>query len=815
MKLIFGCFFIAFIACFYSNANGQSQVSSIRGRVVTAPNASAEGVTILLLTSPDSAVFKAAISGKNGIFSLNNIKAGNYIVYVHKIGYAKYYSGKYHLDGNDVEMGDITLQPLNKQLNEVAITARKDYVEVHPDKMVLNVDRNILATGNSVLDVLQTAPGVRIVDNAVLFKGGQKALVAINGKPVGAMNDEQLADLLKSYPSSMISQVELIPNPPARYDAGGAGGVINIILKKSKDEGFKANFIQTASVGQDYKFNSSLNTNYRSGKFNVFANYSFAANKLPRLLDIDRNIDAAGQQTNIDVNYHSVSTIRTHTFNTGADYNLTPKQTLGVLFYGYSTQSGIDKSSMTYIRNNGALDSIITENSHVNRPIYNLNYNLNYRGSFGKDDRTTLSADVDYSTYNRRSFEDVRNNFYRADSSQYRDPLYYTDNSPSTIHIRSERVDFSQQLTKNSSLSAGLKNSQVNSDNTISFAQQNDSTKNFLPIPSLSDHFIYIEQINAAYGSYDDKFGKSDLTLGLRVEQTHSHGISYHPDKNVVSNYTDFFPTIQLIQDIDKDNQLTIDFNRRIERPNYQDLNPFIGFISQYSYSTGNPFLNPNYTDTYEISDFYKQKYHAALRMLVTTNFSSPVYEQNDSTKIVTTTYDNIGTRYAWEAEFYIPITLNNWWSMDADIDGAYERYVFNADSAHKTTFDFNVTLNQDFTLPGGIKAQVNTRYQAPLYYGTKQYCESFVAAAALSKPILQNRGTIRLAVSDIFNSDLYKYTSNYQNIDLTGREKAGSRFFTVGFTYRFGKQTVKSATKRVGGNDEDQKRLKGSENEN
>jgi hypothetical protein len=513
MRLTFGCFFIAFIGCFYGNSYGQTPASSIRGRVITGTNTPAEGATILLLTYPDSALFKAAISGKNGTFSLNNLKPGNYIVYAHKVGYAKFYSGEYHLDGNDMETGDIILQPVNKQLKQVTITAKKDYIEVHPDKMVLNVDRNILATGNSVLDVLQTAPGVRIVDNAVLFKGGQKALVAINGKPVGAMNDEQLADMLKSYPSSMISQVELIPNPPARYDAGGAGGVINIILKKSKDEGFKANFTESASVGQDYKFNTSLNTNYRSGRFNVFANYSFAANKLPRLLDIDRNINEAGSQTNIDVNYNSISTIRMHNFNTGVDYSITPKQTIGVLFYGYSTQNSIDKSSITYIRDNGVRDSSITENSHVNRPIYNLNYNLNYRGSFGKDDQTTLSADLDYSTYNRRSFEDVRNNFYRQDSTQYRNPLFYTDNSPSTIHIRSERVDLIQQLTKNSSLSAGLKNSQVNSDNTIQFDQQNDSSKNFLSIPSLSDHFIYTEQINAAYGSYNDKFGKTDLTL--------------------------------------------------------------------------------------------------------------------------------------------------------------------------------------------------------------------------------------------------------------------------------------------------------------
>ncbi len=813
MRCLFGCFLAAFIGCLYSYSYAQSPASSIKGRAVTAASAPAEGVTILLLTSPDSAVFKAAVSGKNGIFSLNNIKPGNYIVYLHKIGFAKYYSGKYKLDGNEINMGDITLQPLNKELHEVAVSAKRDYVEVHPGKMVLNVDQNIVAAGNSALEVLQTAPGVRIVDNSVLFKAGQKALVAINGKPVGALSDEQLADLLKSYPSSMISQVELIPDPPAKYDAGGSGGVINIILKKSKDVGFKANVSQSIAAGQDYKSTTAINTNYRSIKFNVFANYSFAANKIPRLLDIDNNIYEDGLRTAIDIDYNSVVTTRTHNFNTGLDYNLTPKQTVGVLFYGYSTQSGIDKHSVTHILNNGSLDSNITERSHINRPVYNLNYNANYRGSFGKDNRTILSADFDYSTYNRSSFEDIMNDFYRLDRSAYRDPLYYTDNSPSTIHIRSERVDLVEQLTKNSSLSAGLKNSQVNSDNIISFNQQNDTTKIFLPIPSLTDHFVYSEQVNAAYGSYNDKFGKSDLTLGLRVEQTRSHGISYHPDKNVVNNYTNFFPTIQLTQAVDKDNQLTIDFNRRIDRPNYLDLNPFVGYINQYSYSTGNPFLNPMYTNAYELSDLYKQKYSLALRYLVESNFSAPVYELNDSTKVLTTTYKNIGTRYAWEAEFYIPVAITHWWSFNTDIDGAYEKFVFNADSAHKNTFELVIKLNQDFTLPWGIKGQITGSYENPVFYGVKQYQHLIRIDAGLSKAIIDNKATIKLAVNDIFNSDQAIYTSSYQGIDLAGREKAGTRFVVLTFNYRFGKQSAKSATKRTGGNESGRERLKGGEN--
>jgi hypothetical protein len=219
------------------------------------------------------------------------------------------------------------------------------------------------------------------------------------------------------------------------------------------------------------------------------------------------------------------------------------------------------------------------------------------------------------------------------------------------------------------------------------------------------------------------------------------------------------------------------------------------------------------YTNTYEVSDLYKQKYSLALRYLVASNFPSPVYELNDSTKVLTTTYKNIGTRYAWEAQFYIPVTLTNWWSFSTDFDAAYVKYVFGADSAHKNTFAMILVLNQDFTLPGGIKAQINAHYENPVFYGIKQYQHLIRIDAGLSKAIMNNKATLKLAVNDIFNSDGSAYTSNYQGIDLSGREKSGTRFVVLTFNYHFGKQSAKSATKRTGGNDVDRERLSGGEN--
>jgi hypothetical protein len=811
MRLLFGCFIVAFLVGIYNFSFAQNGLS-VDGKVSTDNRASAEGTTITLLNAPDSSIVKSTICTDAGHFSIEGIKAGTYIILAHKIGYQRAYSGKYKVTGN-IYVADLVLHALNSQLGEVVISDKRDYIDVKPNKTVLNVDRSILATGNSVYDILSTAPGVRVIDNQILFKGGQKALVTINGKAVGQLNDDQLAELLKSYQSDQVSQIELIANPSSKYDAAGGGGVINIVLKKSKNVGFKATLTESAGVGQDYKASTGINLNYRSEKLNLFGNYSFADNKTPRELDVNRIIGV----TDLDQNYNSVTYSKNNNFNFGADYNFASKQTLGVLMYGYRNNLSIDKGDVTYISNNGTVDSNVTTQSHINRGITNLNYNLNYRGSFGKSGGTTLSADLDYSTYNRGSSELLQNDFFYRDPNLYQPPVFFTDNSPSNITVRSEKIDFSQALSKTGSLSAGLKNSQVNSNNNIIFNSKTDTANaQYVPVPSLTDHFIYNERINAAYIDYSDKFNKTSLSLGLRGEQTNSFSKSFiDPDHPVYRNYFNLFPDFELTQDLNNNNQLTIDYNRRIVRPNYQDLNPFVAYIDEYSYSRGNTLLKPEYIDTYSVSELYNDKYKLTLSVVKTSAFFVPVFTQNDSTKVYTTTTSNIGTSYDYSAEFNLPVSVTKWWDVNLDATASYDRYVYSAAIASKSTYDLELQLTQNFTIAKGLKAEVFSSWESPTYYGIKQYNAQFIARAGISQSVLHNNGSIKLSVSDIFNSDRYKYTSHFENLNLSGMEKAGSRFLTATFIYRFGKQTVKSAAKRTGGNMDEQNRLGGGSSGN
>jgi iron complex outermembrane recepter protein len=809
MRYLVGCFLTAILLCIYTFSYAQSGYT-VKGEIATANNLPAEGATVTLLNYPDSSAVKSTVCNKLGNFEFGRVNPGNYLLQVYKIGYSKFYSAVYHLTNADVTVNGITLMPKANELKEVTITDKRDYIETLPNKTILNVDKSILAAGSSVFDILSTAPGVRVVQEGVYLKGGQKALIAINGKAIGQLNDEQLSELLKSYQSSMISQIEIINNPSAKYDAAG-GGVINIILKKSKDYGFKANITESAAFGQDYKLSTGINLNYRTSRFNFFGSYSFADNKVPRIFDVDRIIG----QTELNANYTGTTFSKNNNFTAGTDYSISPKQTVGVLMYGYYNQLGIDKNNITYIKNNNVLDSDITTLSHINRAITNLNYNLNYKGSFGKTDNTTLSADFDYSTYRRNSSELLENDFFNPNGTTYSNPLFYSDNSPSQINVRSEKIDFSQALSKTGLLSVGLKNSQVNSDNKIDFAQSSAIDSTFTDVPTLTDHFVYNERINAAYVNYDDKFNNTILALGLRGEQTSSSAESLNPNKTVVRSYFDLFPNLEITQPIDKDNNLILDYNRRITRPNYQDLNPFVAYIDQYSYSTGNTFLKPEYINTYQVSDILKDKYKFALMMIDTKDFFVPVFIQDDATKIYTSTTNNIGNRYEYSAEVTLPVDITKWWSANVYLYGSFERFVYNLDSARKSTTDFEVQVTQNFTITNTIKAELFNGWESPTYYGIKQYTTEWISKVGISKSILDNNGSIKLAVSDIFNSEKYRYTSQYSNLDLTGLEKSGSRFVTATFTYRFGKLSVKTNPKHVSGSTDEQHRLSGSSNEN
>lgn len=811
MRIIAGCFLTVLFA--HTSTFAQTTSSAIQGKVFTDNTGPADGATVVLLSSRDSSVVKSTVSNKSGVFYFDHLNAGKYIIFISKLNYNKSYSGPYEVaPGKSRDIGFAMLKPAVNMLKEVSITGKKDFAEVKSDRTVLNVDQNIMAAGASLYDVLNTSPGVKVVNDDILYRGGQKAMIAIDGKPV-LLTGEELVIFLKNFQSSSVSQIELIENPGARYGASAGGGMINIILKKKKAPGSNFTVTESAAYGQKYKFGTGLNYNLRTEKLNLYASYGFQDNKTDKSIYNDRNVLDSGRLYNFNLNYSATLKNVNNNFSIGGDYQLTKGQNIGFLVNGFYNNITINKFNSTVISTNGQRDSTINTQSVIDRNINNLSYNLNYRASLDKSGNSVLSANGDYSNYNRHSSEVLQNNFLNAAGQTDSNPIFYQDNSPSHITIRSASIDFKQALSKSVSFEAGIKSSGVNSDNQIIFQQKVKG--GYIPVTNLTDHFIFHERIDAAYLQFDGKFNKTNITVGLSDEKTTSWSSSFNPGGQVIPDYKDYnniFPKVQLSQDLDKNNRLTAFYTRNIQRPNYQDLNPFIGYVDQFYYSTGNPFLKPEYINTLEVSDFIVKKYNVSLGLVITDDYYNTIFEQNDVTKVYTNIKVNLGTRYQYLLHFNIPVDITNWWNINADLTGYHEKFAYYGDTvASKKTDNFSFILNQNFKLTPKLSAQLFNLYYSPSYYIISQYQAQFYMNAALSYAVLGNKGTIKLAITDIFNTNYNKYQTNYANLNIASKDKLGSRFISATFTYHFGTSAARSRNNTT----DEQKRLGGSSNEN
>ena len=370
------------------------------------------------------------------------------------------------------------------------------------------------------------------------------------------------------------------------------------------------------------------------------------------------------------------------------------------------------------------------------------------------------------------------------------DTVFYKDRSPSHIQIWSERLDFSRVLSKNSSIDAGIKNNQITSDNQINFDQLISGA--YQSIPSLTDHFIYHEHVYAGYVVYNLKAGGTAYRFSLRGEQTHSDALSINPNRETNQTYFDLFPNVQLSRKLNDNNQLTFVYARNINRPNYQDLNPFVGYVDQFYYSTGNPFLKPQLINKFEFADFFMHKFRAAVGVVITNDFSNTIFQQNDTTKVYTTTKSNIANRYQYTFSLDAPLDLTNWWKADITLFDSYEKYFYYNHAGVKTAYDMSVDVTQDFKITNKLSAQVKGFYEIPTYFAISQYRAYYYVDGGFSYAILAGNGSIKLYATDIFKTNQYTYHTNFSNLDLTQRERNPVRFVTATFSYNFGNLLLK-----------------------
>ena len=825
--LLYTIFALLSLNSFKTNAQGK-----ISGQITDDKSKIVEFASVTLLKAKDSTLVKGALSDGSGSFEFEKIPLGEYLVSISQMGYKKFYNPKFSLDSENpsVKLMNLILSEDSKQLSEVQVIAKKPFIEQQIDRTVVNVANSIVSAGSTALEVLEKAPGVTVdKDGNISLKGKQNVMVLMDGKPT-YMSASDLANLLRNMQSSSLEKIEIMTNPPAKYDAAGNAGVINLKTKKNQNMGLNG----SATVGYGYGFykslpkeNGSLNLNYRQGKLNLFGNFSgnhrksFQINEINRkFVENGKTLSGFDQVADSDKQNSSIS------YKMGADYFLDSKNTIGVLFNGMNGSFSEILDNQAIVKNSlGQQDSTSITKGDINNQWSNYSTNINFKhviDSTGKE----WTADADYARYNANN-----NMMYRTSKYDLSNILRQTRNedgmTQSKINIYSIKTDLVYPINKNSKFEAGLKSSYVNSNNDMRFEFLLGDLNNRVLDPTRTRDFLYKENINAGYLNFSTSIKKLSIQLGLRAENTIGQG-TLKGKELLNRNYTNLFPSVFLREKLNAKHQLGLSYSRRIDRPSYEDLNPFLYFLDPYTFQKGNELLQPQYTDALELSHTFMDGIITTINYSRTNGVMTNILQQNNALKLTNVTKYNIGYVDNFGIAFSVPVPITKWWfsntyfnlynnhyvgeipKVTIGADGS-ETIIFQSLDARATTFNANMT-NQ-FTLPKKFSLELSGWYQSGFIEGQLAGKPMGAFSFGIQKKMMKDKATLKLNVNDVFWTQKFKGNFVFNDIDVQIVNRWESRVARVTFTYRFGNNKIKAARQRQTGLDDEKGRVKNGGN--
>jgi hypothetical protein len=768
---------------------------TVSGKVVDSLQRPLAGATVFLLADVKNTPVKTALSDENGAFVLEKVKYGSYKLEVTMTGYRKHTGEPFALneEKSGMNTGTVQLSPAASNLQGVTVTAQRPPVERKIDRTVVNADAMMTAAGSTALELLEKAPGVSVDNNGVISLNGRNGVtIFIDDKPT-YLGGADLENYLRSLPASSIDVIELMTNPPARYDAAGGGGVINIRLKKTRVKGFNGSLNAAYTQGKYGKTNNSFNFNYRNGRFNTFGTLSQSYSTNFSDLTINRHFKNPDGSRRYDFLQHTYIKPSGLAFavKAGADYYASEKNTFGIILSGLSRKGERGNDNTSRIINAAyQLDSTIIAHNTQDNSFSNGGINLNFRRRVRKNG-PEYSIDADYIHYGTGNVQVFNNYTYRADNSLSQQDRLNGD-LPAGIDIYSLKTDYTHPLKNGWRADAGAKSSQTRTDNIADyFATVNNVTK---PDYDKTNHFIYKETIHAAYINAAHEGKRWSMQAGLRMENTVSDGRqlgnAMKPDSAFKRPYTSFFPTAYLNYKLDSAGKhtLTLDYGRRITRPFYQDLNPFIAPLDKFTYYVGNPFLLPAYTHNVQLSYSYRNRITVGFR------YSHTLNNTNETIEIVEGTYysrpGNIGKITNISGSLQGDLPLRKWlnfgfYTEATNIHSETNFYTGFLDT--RGTYLF-VNPNLRFTFPKGWTAQIDGFYQSDITSNQFILLKRGRLNAGVSKK-LSAAWTVRASVNDILYTQINRgIINNLKNTEANWRNANDTRTATLAISWRFGK---------------------------
>ena len=780
--------FLFYLLSFY--AIGQE--ATITGQVVDQNNQPLSFVNVLVTDASDNSIVKGASTDESGKFIITGLVFKTYILQATFLGFESY--SENITIANTTSVKNIILKDSTENLEEVVVTANKPTLKKEVDRLVFNVANTSLVEG-TMLDVLRSTPGVLVLDGNISVKNSTPS-VFINGRKV-QLSASEVTQLLENSSANSIQKVEVITNPSAKYDAESEV-VLDIVMTKNLITGYRGNVFSNYTQGVFPRYNAGINQFYKTNKVNINLNYNYNQSKINR--DNINEINYLDNNNAISENWYSTlnrnTTSKTHNANLNFDYFLSERSTLSLTsnflylpYFDYLTRGNTTVNDLQ-----GTNNYNFNVNNNSSDDKYNLGVDLDFVQKFKNE--SSLAINVHMTKYDYKRHQQVESQYYFVNSNSNFDTAFTTDNNQTTDIITSQ-IDYNTALSDNSSLSAGIKTSVINTESDISQFDIDPNTGNTTFNNQNSDTYHYDESIFAAYLDYQIDWEKWSFSGGLRVEQTDIEGQSISTNGLNNQDYLEWFPTLNLSWQTSKNINLYTNYKRSINRPDFQDLNPFNFFLNDKTIVTGNPILQPTFTNKFVLGTSIKSRYTFEFYYK---DISDQIHEipiQDNTNNILIYQPTNIGNATDFGLDFITYFDVSNSWSVyfvTSFYNIQEEAFLDNQIVKQDQWSNYSVLSNDfSFLKDKSLSANFTVIYTSKNLQGFKTVDGRLISDLSISKKLFKDKATLSLAFADLFNKQDFTVRTKYGRQDNYNFHNQDNRYVKLGFNYKFGNTSLQT----------------------